>query len=247
MSRWEPWTQKRDQIDRVSFIDFSWNTLKPPTFPVDPDEGSVADWEEHQRRMATWEKTKAFRMGGEARYTEVQACWRHSLGYWHPLGPETDWYSTFQMLTEDDPGPDVRPVRITLIAIWPTDDQGRLQKEHLGYVEIRPWIIQHTWWWGRDFQHWSLAEHDYTFRCMSHGPTLWIEASPCRDNLTKMIFESDKALAKAIQRKIVAEVSAWNLFDQASLVQHLSAEDLKAQVALENAAEEHYRKKTKTS
>lgn len=102
-----------------------------------------------------------------------------------------------------------KPTIATVIALWPTDRKGNLDKNRFaqGEVDVKPWVFSQDKYDGLKRRHgeFPFGQYDLSVAC-TDTQFQKMDLSPCRENLFRKVLESDKL--KAISDAVLAKVAA---------------------------------------
>jgi hypothetical protein len=135
--------------------------------------------------------------------------------------------TTWDLRYEDDDGfPQWRPVFATPVAVWCTDDEGRLRtdKDGQGYflqfVQVRMLAVPEYTKQNLDrvFLSFGAAEHDVQFRSYRR-PSSMVDISPCRDNVYNKLMSvvETKDRARLVSRIIGEEMALYHQMTEADI------------------------------
>jgi len=125
------------------------------------------------------------------KFLGVKRLYLQGVGYFIDHGPE--WVKLA--------GQQSKMQVATLIALWPTDSKGMLDKS--GFAEnkfqVMPWIFSTDKYRNIEQNHgeFPLGQHDLTLHC-TDAQYQKITISPCRENLFRKLYEKDPARANLI-------------------------------------------------
>lgn len=140
------------------------------------------------------------KLDGAVRFTGCDRHYMQGVGYFLHKGPE---------YAKVAGGPPKQAVA-TVMVVWPTDKKGRLNTEAFGAGEgyqVMPWVFSADRYdqLKRRHEEFPLTKHDITLTC-TDTQYQKMDVTPCKDNLFRKLYESDKAKAKAIAAAILDEV-----------------------------------------
>jgi hypothetical protein len=180
---------------------------------------------------------------GSLRERPVRACWNHVLGHYHEEGPEWEQHSQI------GPDPEYQGMagdyQAVLMAIWPTDDKGRIQREFLGYVEFKVWLMS-KWVWRavHQFKDWPPGQCDYQIRCIHHRPYQHYEVTPCRervpDKLSQPTEGARQRISDHLRAAVEAHETAWRKHES-TLIPYLPLDIVQSRMALHHGQQDYYR------
>jgi hypothetical protein len=135
------------------------------------------------------------------RFTGCERHYVQGVGYFLHKGPE---YARVAG------GPPKQAVA-TILIVWPTDKQGRLDKEKFGKGEgweVKPWVFSAERYdqLRRRNEQFPLHEFDLTMAC-TDSQYQKMDLSPCRESLFTKLAAGGNDKAKAIVEAILAEVA----------------------------------------
>lgn len=139
-------------------------------------------------------------LDGNVRFTGCERHYMNGVGYFLHKGPE---YAKIAG------GPPKQAVA-TILVVWPTDKKGRLNTDAFGRGEgyaVMPWVFSADRYdqLKRRHEQFPLTTNDITLAC-TDTQYQKMDVSPCKDNLFRKLYESDKEKAKAIAAAILDEV-----------------------------------------
>jgi hypothetical protein len=106
-----------------------------------------------------------------------------------------------------------KPTIATIVALWPTDRKGNLDKGRFasGDVDVKPWVFSQDKYDQLKRRHteFPFGQYDLSVAC-TDTQFQKMDLSPCRENLYRKTLESDKLkpLGDAILAKVAAIVGA---------------------------------------
>lgn len=137
------------------------------------------------------------------RFTSAKRFFIQNVGYVLDRGPE------FAKLA----GQPSKATIATVIALWPTDRKGALDKARFaqGEVDIKPWLFSQDKYEQLKRRHgeFPFGQCDLSIAC-TDTQFQKMDMSPCRDNLFARILESDKMrpVAESMMAKVAAIIGA---------------------------------------
>lgn len=106
-----------------------------------------------------------------------------------------------------------KPTIATIVAIWPTDRKGSLDKNRFaqGEVDVKPWVFSQDKYDQLKRRHteFPFGQYDLSVAC-TDTQFQKMDLSPCRENLFRKVLETDKlrSLGEGILAKVAAIVGA---------------------------------------
>jgi hypothetical protein len=127
-------------------------------------------------------------------------------------------------------GEDPKRVIVTVAVIWPTDEEGTVQKEALkdGKFQVLPWVLSQQKYRDITTKHreWPLGAHDVLVDC-EDSQYQKMTFSPLRESLLRKFRDSDKEDVQAFYKRIIASVQEAVPNLKESMGQDLSPEKLR--------------------
>lgn len=155
---------------------------------------------ESYRVSFLWWPAKDGRLNLDAaspRFVGANRLYIENVGYVVNHGPE------FEQLA----GAPVKPTVATVIAVWPTDRKGTLDKARYaaGDVDVKAWVFARSTYeqLKRRNDEFPLGCHDMSITC-TDAQFQKMDLSPCRESLFRVVLENDKRkhVAEAIHAKV---------------------------------------------
>jgi hypothetical protein len=157
------------------------------------DRISFVWWPEDEEGTPDLSQLPRF-VGGKRHYIK-------GVGYFWDKGPE------FTKIA----GKEAKKMAATIIAVWPTDKDGQIDKESPGLhrVRVMPWIFSADKYkiLKRKHNEWPVGAHDMVLSC-TDSQFQKMDISACRESLFAKLIASDKDGAKGIVKKMNADIAA---------------------------------------
>lgn len=116
----------------------------------------------------------------------------------------------------------------TIIAVWPTNRKGELDKTRFmqGEVDVKPWIFSRTIYdqLKRRHDEWPFGQYDLAIAC-TDTQYQKMDLSPCRESLFRKAMETDKL--KGLVDAIVGKVKEIEGGLQSMIAQDLTIEKVR--------------------
>lgn len=106
-----------------------------------------------------------------------------------------------------------KPTIATVVALWPTDRKGNLDKTRFaqGDVDVKPWVFSQDKYDQLKRRHgeFPFGQYDLSVAC-TDTQFQKMDLSPCRENLFRKVLENEKlkSIADALLAKVTAIVGA---------------------------------------
>lgn len=132
------------------------------------------------------------------RFVGAKRHYVQGVGYFLNKGPE---------YTKIAGGPPKLQVA-TIVAVWPTDREGNIDKAHLSKVQVLPWTFSADKYETLKRRHnqFHVGKHDILATCTDSNFQK-MDFSPCTESLYATLLASDKDSAKSIVDKIQSETA----------------------------------------
>jgi hypothetical protein len=154
------------------------------------------------------------------RFVGLNRLYIEGVGYVINHGPD------FERLA----GTPQKPTVATVIAIWPTDRKGNLDKARFaaGEVDVKAWVFARSTYdqLARRHDEFPLGQHDLTITC-TDAQFQKVDVSPCRDSYFRRVLESDKLnpVADALIAK-TSQILGLNTKGEAAGLRNAIARDM---------------------
>jgi hypothetical protein len=135
-------------------------------------------------------------------------------------------------------GEDPKRAIVTIAVVWPTDEEGTVQKEALraGKFQVLPWVLSQQKYRDITTKHreWPMGSHDLLVDC-EDSQYQKMTFSPLRESLLRKFRDSDKEDVQGFYQRILAEVKDAVPTLSESIGQDLSADKLREKMGKASA------------